>query len=109
MIKYFGGDTNNDKWAIDIFNGKKQGFFVEAGALNGINGSSTYALERYFGWTGILVEPKTEESCLLTAVTQATVGSKNASSLRRKKSWKDVASQRMNGRRMDILRNRSKQ
>jgi FkbM family methyltransferase len=33
------------------------GFFVEAGANDGFNQSNTYYLERWRGWTGILVEP----------------------------------------------------
>ena len=57
MIEYFSGDTNNDKWVIDIYEGKNSGCFVEAGALSGADGSCTCTLEKYFGWTGILVEP----------------------------------------------------
>ncbi len=33
------------------------GVFVEAGANDGINQSNTYYLERYRGWTGLLIEP----------------------------------------------------
>lgn len=33
------------------------GFFVEAGANDGYTQSNTYYLERYRGWTGLLVEP----------------------------------------------------
>ena len=34
----------------------KPGFFIEAGANNGVRGSNTYYLEKYCGWTGILIE-----------------------------------------------------
>lgn len=34
-----------------------QGFFVEAGALDGYTGSNTYYLEKFKGWRGLLVEP----------------------------------------------------
>ena len=33
------------------------GFFIEAGANDGIRQSNTLVLERKFGWTGLLVEP----------------------------------------------------
>ena len=56
-MKYFNYHTWNDKWVVDIFNKKRDGFFIEAGAIDGIKGSCTYALESELGWKGILVEP----------------------------------------------------
>lgn len=35
----------------------KPGYFIEAGANDGIARSNTYYLEKYFGWRGLLVEP----------------------------------------------------
>lgn len=35
----------------------KPGFFVEAGAHDGFTASNTYFVERFKGWTGVLVEP----------------------------------------------------
>lgn len=37
--------------------GKRAGFFVEAGAFDGLTSSNTALLERSFDWTGALVEP----------------------------------------------------
>ena len=55
--RFYNKLTGNDRWAVDVFNGMRKGFFVEAGAADGIRSSCTYTLERYFDWTGILVEP----------------------------------------------------
>jgi FkbM family methyltransferase len=40
-----------------IFNGKKNGVFVEVGALDGICGSNTYFFEKERNWSGLLIEP----------------------------------------------------
>lgn len=42
---------------LDPFIGKRNGFFVEAGANDGIMQSNTLYFEKYFGWRGILIEP----------------------------------------------------
>jgi hypothetical protein len=44
----------------------KKGFFIEAGAFDGINFSNTYYLEKELNWKGILIEPTLERylSCI---------------------------------------------
>ena len=46
-----------DKWIVDLTNAKTDGYFVEAGALDGIITSNTYVLEKQLNWQGICVEP----------------------------------------------------
>lgn len=36
---------------------KRNGYFVEFGATNGVDSSNTWLLEKVFGWEGILAEP----------------------------------------------------
>jgi FkbM family methyltransferase len=50
--------TNNDRWIVEhVFPGKRHGYFVEAGAFDGQQGSSCYVLEHELDWTGICIEP----------------------------------------------------
>jgi len=46
-----------DLFVLSHLNWKRQGFFVEFGATNGIDLSNTLLLETEFNWTGILAEP----------------------------------------------------
>ena len=48
---------NQDIIVLLITNFKKDGFFVEFGATNGIDLSNTYLLEKSYEWKGILAEP----------------------------------------------------
>ena len=42
---------------ITYYKMKKNGFFVEIGASDGVNFSNTYLLEKKYNWKGICVEP----------------------------------------------------
>jgi len=53
----FHSDMGQDKWVLDTLDNKRNGYFVDIGASNGISGNNTYVLEKYFNWTGICVEP----------------------------------------------------
>lgn len=46
-----------DLFVLAATNSKKNGFFVEFGATNGIDLSNTYLLEKKYNWDGILAEP----------------------------------------------------
>ena len=46
-----------DWFVLNHLNYKRDGFFVEIGAANGLDLSNTYLLEKEFAWKGILSEP----------------------------------------------------
>lgn len=47
----------NTEFILNLFKNKKNGYFVEIGACNGILGSQCYNLEVDFQWNGITIEP----------------------------------------------------
>jgi hypothetical protein len=60
LLKVWGvscSENAQDLFALCALNIKRDGYFVDIGAANGIEGSNTYLLEKHFGWRGILVEP----------------------------------------------------
>lgn len=54
---HFASQFGQDRWILAFHEYKKNGFFVEAGACDGIELSNTLVLERSFGWNGICCEP----------------------------------------------------
>jgi FkbM family methyltransferase len=46
-----------DVFAILISGGKRNGYFVEFGACDGVAANNTLTLEQNFGWAGLLAEP----------------------------------------------------
>lgn len=48
---------NQDLNVLKFYNNKKDGFFVEIGASDGIDLSNTFLLEKSYNWKGICVEP----------------------------------------------------
>jgi FkbM family methyltransferase len=45
-----------DLWVIDTLNFKKNGYFLDLGALDGRTHSNSLMLERKYGWNGICIE-----------------------------------------------------
>lgn len=62
-----------DVFVLCALRGKRDGFFVEAGAANGVEFSNSYLLERRFGWKGILVEPSRAWHDILRANRPGTI------------------------------------
>jgi len=65
------GQLGQAKEIYDYFNGKKNGFFVEAGAFDGEYLSNTLLLEVNSSWTGLLVEPNKAAHSLLVSRNRA--------------------------------------
>lgn len=58
ISKIYLNEAGNDLWIREvIFPNKRNGYFVEAGAADGVTGSSCFFLEKQMGWRGICVEP----------------------------------------------------
>jgi FkbM family methyltransferase len=53
----YSSELHQDLFVLSTLKFKEHGFFVEFGATNGIDGSNTYMLEKFFHWRGILAEP----------------------------------------------------
>lgn len=49
--------AGQDVWVYgEVFSKKRNGFFIDIGAYDGINLSNTYILEKRYGWEGICIE-----------------------------------------------------
>ena len=51
------GELRQDVFVLFITESKRDGWFVEFGAMDGLRASNTLLLERNYGWSGIMSEP----------------------------------------------------
>ena len=56
-IELCRSQSGQDLFVLSELKFKKNGYFVEFGATNGIDLSNSYILEKEFGWNGIVAEP----------------------------------------------------
>ena len=56
-MKSYAPENLNDLFVLETLGKERGGYFVEAGALDGVQASNTLLLEEDYGWTGICVEP----------------------------------------------------
>jgi FkbM family methyltransferase len=54
---YQKSQLRQDLFVLFVTNFKQNGYFIEAGASDGITSSNTFTLEKEFNWSGILIEP----------------------------------------------------
>ena len=57
LLEKSQSQLRQDIFVLSELGFKRDGFFVEFGATNGIDLSNTYLLEKEFSWRGILAEP----------------------------------------------------
>lgn len=50
-------ENGQDFFVLDQTSYKERGFFVDIGAADGITGSNTFILEKFYKWHGICVDP----------------------------------------------------
>ena len=55
LLKF--SENDYDKWLLHKTNFKHNGYFVDIGAGDGVIGSNTYLLEKFYNWQGIAVDP----------------------------------------------------
>ena len=61
LMKLSKAQFRQDLFALKELRQKKNGFFVEFGATDGVSGSNTFLLEKKFGYKGILAEPNPKQ------------------------------------------------
>lgn len=54
--KMYKGQSEQDKFVVNILKNKQNGFFIEIGSNDPININNTYILENRYNWKGIMIE-----------------------------------------------------
>lgn len=65
---HYTSHTGQDRWVAEVLKGKRGGYFLDFGGFDGLMTSNTFYLERFMGWTGIMVEPNPQPYASACAV-----------------------------------------
>ena len=57
LLPHSKSQLRQDLFVLSELGFKREGYFVEFGAADGIQGSNSFLLEQAYGWKGILAEP----------------------------------------------------
>jgi FkbM family methyltransferase len=57
MTLNWKSDAGQDRWVVACLEGKREGYFLDFGAFDGVTLSNTWVLEHELGWRGVCVEP----------------------------------------------------
>ena len=63
----YKSQVGQDEWVVKMTKGKRNGYFLDIGASDGITINNSYVLEKELGWDGICVESDRELFRTLTA------------------------------------------
>ena len=62
-----------DEWVLSVLKYKRNGYFVDLAASDGIRLSNTYTMESSYGWGGLLIEPNSHFYALCNKNRTSTV------------------------------------
>lgn len=54
---HYTSHTGQDRWVVELLQGKRGGYFLDFGGFDDLMTSNTFFLEKFLGWSGIMVEP----------------------------------------------------
>ena len=76
LMEMSKSQTRQDIFALYELNFKKNGFFVDFGASDGVTLSNSYLLEKEFGYNGILAEPSPKQYSNISNIRNVKIENK---------------------------------
>ena len=83
-LSVYKSQKGQDRWVLETLRGKRNGFFVDLAASDGVTFNNTWVMEKKYDWTGIAIEanpyfyPRLERSrscCTLELAVDCEAGS----------------------------------